>query len=378
MFNLNDIVRKEVLLLLAIKPPGKKVELDHIIEKISRDTKASKNEIMSVLKELISEGLAKRLEDKYIITEEGRKEAWKLRYDENLNLSYRLVLLARYYYPKVVNAILPFLRDRPVSVVKIFSDELDPIHKVKPIFSRYAKMKPKKYHFINTERDLMRYVDMHAIDFIPYVHKAGQDYPDWLIIDIDAGDAIKDAGELGFNFIKRVTQEIYLTMKEDLDLIPYIKFSGSRGFQIWVSLEKPIGKFDDYRKAVIEIRDLVEDRLKNRMNELKDEFGELVRFPITTATVAKREERKYQILLDWSSLKKEGDVRAPFSMHYKTGLVSVPVAFDELMSFTPEKAKVEVVAKRVNDLIKYFEMKKSPTIKLEKIIGKGTLLAFFS
>ena len=370
-------VKDRVLLLLAIKPAGKMVSLDHIVEKVSRDCRASKQEIISALNELIREGFARKIRDGYAITEEGRKEAWRLAYDDEMNLSYRLVLMARFYYPQISDLILPFLRDRPVSVVKVFSDESDPIHKIKPVFSRYAKFKPKKYHFINTEHDLMRYINMHAIDFIPYVHKININYPDWLIIDLDAGEDIKNAGELGFSLIKDVTLETYYVMRDELNLNPYIKFSGSRGFQIWVAFTKPLGTFDIYRSSVNVIRDLVEEHLKDKYNELKEKYGDLIYEPITTATVAKKELRKRQILLDWSSLKPEGDVRAPWSMHHKTGLVSVPVHMRDLKDFKPEEARVEVVVLKRNFLQEAFRMEPSDPSELVKRLKVG-LFSFFS
>jgi len=365
-----------VLLLLAIKPPRKLVTLDHIVEKVSRDCGATPEEILKALNNLIAGGYAEKIRDKYRVTEKGRKDAWSLAYDEEMNKSYRLVLLARYYYPKAAEAILPFLKDRPVSVVKIFSDKKDPINKVAPVFSRYAKMKPKRYHFINTVEEILKYVDMHAIDFIPYVHKIGKDYPDWLIIDLDAGDDIKNAGKLGFNLIKEVTIETVRVMEEDLHLKPYIKFSGSRGFQIWVKFDKPLGRFDRYRKAVVLIRDLVEERLSQRYDHFSEKYGSIVDKPITTATVAKKEQRRKQILLDWSSLKLEGDVRAPFSMHYKTGLISVPVEKEKILDFDPTYARPDSVIQNLGKLIKAFEMESSDASELDKRLGKEGLLAF--
>jgi len=366
-----------VLLLLAIKPPGKIVNLDHIVEKISRDAGASESEVIAALNELIKKGLARVAKDGYLVTDAGRKEAWKLAYDSEMNLSYRLVLLARFYYPQISSLILPFLRNRPVSVVKIFSDESDPIRKVKPIFSRYRKLKPRTYHLLSSEKDLLRYVDMHAIDFIPYVHRIGVNYPDWLVIDIDAGEDIKKAEDLGFELIKEVLKELYIVMKEDLFLNPYIKFSGSRGFQVWVTFEKPIGNFEDYRKCVDIIRDLVEDRLRDKYDELREKYGDLIYEPITTTTVAKKDLRRRQILLDWSSMKPEGDVRAPWSMHYKTGLVSVPVYFEELDTFKLEDARVEKVVEQKEYLKKAFSLEPSDPSELKKKLGRGGILTFF-
>jgi hypothetical protein len=41
-----------------------------------------------------------------------------------------------------------------------------------------------------------------------------------------------------------------------------------------------------------------------------------------------------------------GDVRAPYSMHFKTGLISMPLEVKELDDFQPEQADPELVVKR--------------------------------
>ena len=370
-------VKDRVLLLLAIKPRGKLVDFDHIFEKVSRDCGATKEEITNALKELISEGLAARKNEKYHVTEEGRKIAWNFIRDEEMNRSYRLVMIARYYYDKVADYILPFLVDRPVSVIKVFSDDNDPVHRVKPIFSRYKKFKPKTYNYIGNKEELLRYVNMHAIDFIPYVHKEKQNYPDWLIVDIDAGEDIKNAGEQGFELIKEITKITAEVMEEKFNIKPYIKFSGSRGFQIWATFKTPLGDFEKYRRAVVIIQRAVEENLEEMYEELKDKYGELITKPITTSTVAKKEERAKQILLDWSSLKPEGDVRAPFSIHYKTGLISAPVGLNDLMKFKIEQADFQNVLNNAERLAEEFKLEPSDPIKLREELKKEGLLAFF-
>ncbi|MGQ4891141.1 MAG: DNA primase small subunit domain-containing protein [Candidatus Njordarchaeia archaeon] len=374
---MNGRARDRILLLLAIKPERKTVDFEHIYEKVSRDSGASKDEITKELNNLITEGLVEKVGEKYKVTPQGRKEAWMLVDDPEMNLSYRLILKARDYYPKIAPYILPYLVNRPVSVIKIFSDEKDPINKVKPIFSRYKKFKPKQYNYIKNAKDLMRYVDMHAIDFIPYVHREKNNYPDWLIVDLDAGDEIKNAGEIGFNLVKEITKIATDVMKDEFNLKPCVKFSGSRGFQIWVTFQKPLGTFETYRNAVVIIQRKVEEIIeKNHFDELKDKYGDLIGKPLTTSTVAKKKERSKQILFDWSSLKPEGDVRAPFSIHYKTGLISSPVQLNDILKFEIEQADFRNVLNHAKDLYEAFKLEPSPVEALDKELKRFSLLSF--
>lgn len=370
-------VTDRVLLLLAIKPDHKTVTFEHIYEKVHRDCGATRSEILESLKQLISEGAIEKVGEEYKVTPEGRKRAWPLAFDEEMNKSYRWIYIARWYYKYVQDLILPFISQRPVSVIKVFSDESDPIKKVKPIFARYAKQKPKKYNYINSSEDFWRYIDMHAIDFIPYVHSRPEaQYPDWFVIDIDAGDYIKNAGESGFDLIKEISCEVYMTLVEEFDITPCIKFSGSRGFQIWATFDYPLGGFDIYRDAVRLIQKETEKRLSDKYGELKEKYGNLLDMPVTTSDVSHAERRMKKILLDWSCMKLEGDVRAPWSLHWKTCLVSVPVHPKEILKFKTSNARPDYVVENLEKLKGLFEIAPSSSALLKKSV-RPSLDMFF-
>ncbi len=369
-------LKDHVLLLLAIKPEDKLVDFDHILEKIGRDTDSSRREIITALSSLIDEGLVEKVGDRFRITVEGRKLAERFVNVEGLNRSYRLVLEARLYYPGISEYILPFLVNRPVSVIKVFSDDSNPLHKVKPIFNRYRRRKPRVYNYVRSGRELMSYVNMHVVDFIPYVHREGESHPDWFIIDIDAGDDIKNAGDVGFELVKEVTQIAVNVLVEKFGVHASVKFSGSRGFQIWAVFDGPLGSFEDYRKGVIVIQRYVEEEIKRiGYDNLKEKYGDIVGVPLTTSTVAKRGERRKQILFDWSSLKPEGDVRAPYSIHYKTGLISVPVNSLNVSDFVFEMANFRSVLRNIKVISSYFSLEKSSSIRLVEEIKSFGLLS---
>lgn len=125
-----------------------------------------------------------------------------------------------------------------------------------------------------------------------------------------------------------------------------VKFSGSRGFQIWTYLDNDILRgeediFKIYREMATALRVRFEERLQRDANGIQKKFPNIVEKgrPITTSEVAHKLERGSQILIDWSVLKPMGDVRAPFSMHHKTGLVSLPLPLTELLDFDPADAE---------------------------------------
>lgn len=363
-----------VLLLLSIKEEGKLIDFNHIAEKVLRDEKGrlSEHQLRQIVDKLASEGLVKREGDRYAITSNGHQLILSRLKDvgDELNLSYRLVLKAKQYYPRVSDFLVFYLKGRPTSVVKVFSDEADPIHKVKPLFVRYAKYRPRPVHiFINSSEELLKYVDDHAIDFVPYVHKLNSNTPDWFIIDMDAGPRFW-AHANGFELLKIIANGVAEALEEH-NVTPYLKFSGSRGVQIWSSFKvEELPKVDDYfalyRKLAVVVRDLTEQKLQSSPSSVLEEFYKVVAKgkPITTSQVAKREEREDQVLLDWSSMKPAGDVRAPFSMHHKTGLISCPIERSNVLTFTPEEASPEKVSEKADKLFEAFRLEPSSPAKL--------------
>ncbi len=365
-----------VLLLLSIKEKGKAIDFEHIAEKTIREEKhISEAEVKKILSELISIKLISEKQNGYVITEKGiEKTRERLReVGSKLNLSYRLVLKAKDYYPRAAKALVPFLEGRATSVVKIFSDENNPINKIKPLFVRYARYKPKPIFIsIVSEEELLRYVDAHAIDFIPYVHKLDAPQPDWFVLDLDAGQAFKDYKK-GFELLKTAAEKVAEVL-EDCGIIPNIKFSGSRGVQIWAGLDNSklpaTDLFALYRKFAVAVQEKAEKKIQELPKEVLEEFYRIVARgkPVTTSTVAKKEERSDQILIDWSSMKLNGDVRAPFSIHYKTGLVSCPIERKRFLEFQTSEAEPQNVAENVSRLADAFKLETcNPSMLMKEV-----------
>ncbi len=343
-------IKERIALLLGIKEEGKLVDFEHIFEKVSRDVKfiekreVSREEIRNNLEALEKEGLIEEVDGKFKPSKSLDEYVKKLieSNEKTLNRSYVLVWKAKHYYPIVGRLMLPYLKDRAVSVVKIFSGKSNPIEEIDPIFVRYAKYKPRpQYISIDSLDKLMELVHDHCIDFIPYVHKLNEDKPDLFVLDLDAGKEIL-AKNKGFEFLKYITLKLYEILDE-IYIKPMIKFSGSRGFQIWAKLDNSRFKgdvFAEYRKVAVKLQEKLELELKRNQEEIKKnfpEFKELKQY--TTSQVAHKEEREDKVLIDWSAMKLQGDVRAPFSMHYKTGLISLPLRKEELEEFDVKMAE---------------------------------------
>ena len=321
------------LMTLAIKRKGKYVDLAHVQEKLCRDAgrKFEEREVRELLDGLIEKRFVEERAGEYAITDAGREyleSRWR-QVREELNPDYLKVYRAKRYYPHVVDALLEFCRDRWVSVFRLFTERAWLQRKLGP-----------KYITIKSAKDVERWLDVHGIDFIPYIHRVGSDRPDWLVIDFDAGR------EVELDQTKKVVQEAH-RMLTAYEVEPTIKFSGSRGFQIWAQF-KPHELPREYRPKEL--------RTEKRERNLFNFYADIVRFvearvaerlpKLTTSETARKEARVDKVLLDASIIKPMGDVRAPYSMHFKTGLISMPLELKELGRFEPEQADPELVVER--------------------------------
>ncbi len=318
---------------LAIKRRGKFVDVPHIQEKLSRDAdeKFSEEGTLRLLAGLEKKGWVESKAGEYAITDAGRKyfeRRWRQVRPE-LNQDYLKVYRAKQYYPHVVDALLEFCRDRWVSVFRLFTGRAWLQRKLGP-----------RYITIKSAKDVQRWLDVHGIDFIPYIHHVDSDCPDWLVIDFDAGKKVD------LDRTKEVVKEACRVLG-GYGVEPAIKFSGSRGFQVWAQF-KPHDLPKGYKPKQL--------RTERRERNMFSFYADIVRFAesrvaeklprLTTAETAKKEARVDKVLFDASIIKPMGDVRAPYSMHYKTGLISMPLELKELGRFKPEHADPELVAKR--------------------------------
>ena len=329
---------------LAIKPKGKLVDLEHIREKVSRDAgrEFSGEEVGRLLGELVGEGLVEEREGGYALTDRGR-EYFERRWREvrrELNQEYLKVYRAKRYYPVVAPTLLEFCRDRWVSVFRLFTGR-----------AWLQRKLGNRYITIRSLPELQRWLDLHGIDFIPYIHPAGSDRPDWFVLDLDAGKEVAERD------VRRVVSTTFRVM-EEFGLEPRLKFSGSRGFQLWTSLRL---------RSLPEAYRPLELQGGRRERNFFSFFSDLIRFlearvseklpGLTTSEVAHKERRKGKVLFDPSVMKPMGDVRAPYSMHHRTGLVSVPLSERELEGFRPEQAEPERVAERYLERGNEFELR---------------------
>lgn len=347
-----------LLFMFSMKGIGKRVDFDHIKKKVCRDLgKLEDEKLRKQLKELINQRFLEEVKGKYGVTKRG-KEFFRKKFKnvekelKRINKSWLIVYKAKEYYPKVAETVLEFCKDRYTGFYALFTEKR---------FFRRDFMGKKIV--LKSVRDLLFFVSMHYIDVIPCVHRIGANRPDWLVVDIDAGPKVS------WQQTKEVAEVVYKIF-ERLSLNPCLKFSGGRGFQVWSQIVnfslpasyRPI-QLKGKTKREKNYFTLFSDFIRIIQAEVDKEIPKL-----TTSGVSTRESRVDKVLLDPSSMKPMGLVRAPYGVHSKTGLVSMPLSLKELKSFEPNDASPEKVVERYEKLGNEFLLKPASPAKLLELL----------
>ena len=223
------------------------------------------------------------------------------------------------YYGEVKDYILPYLKDRPLSLNRhpngigepgFFQKDLD-LDKVPkwiksaPLYSE-SNDKDIDYLVCNDEATLLWMVNLGCIEINPWLSRYKKpDHPLYAVLDLDPHD---------IDFKEAV--KVALSAKSLLDkmkITAFIKTSGSKGLHIFI----PVGDKYDY--------DITKDFIKYLGQLLLDKH------PDTTSLERSPSKRKNKIYLDFLQNRRGQTIAAPYSARPKPGaIVSTPLDWEEV------------------------------------------------
>ncbi len=218
------------------------------------------------------------------------------------------------YLDAMRDRILPVLRDRPLSVVRVLRGQDKFMQKNLPKYTpewvtrvpvwAEASHREVSYALCNDRRTLLWFGNQRAIEYHPTLGLAGQQWPTHLIMDLDPPEGGSfDLVVAAAGLIKRVL--------DDIGMAGAVKTSGSKGVHIFVPLAE----------AAVEDVAAATRALAARAERLDPELA-------TTAFI--REDRHGKVFLD-STRAGGATVVAAYSPRVREGLtVSFPVAWDDL------------------------------------------------
>jgi bifunctional non-homologous end joining protein LigD len=226
--------------------------------------------------------------------------------------------LLNYYY-QVAPYILPYLKDRPQSMLRHpegitgFSFYYKNVKGKAPGWvSTYgyhseADGEDREYLVARDEASLLYMVSLGCIEMNPWHSRVQrEDYPDWCIIDLDPGKTST------FGQVIEVAQATHEVLDE-LGIASYPKTSGSSGMHIYI----PLGARYTYEES--------------------KEFARVIaravhaRLPSITSIERAVKDRKGKLYVDFLQNRPHATVSAPYSARPKPGApVSMPLHWHEV------------------------------------------------
>jgi DNA ligase D-like protein (predicted polymerase) len=228
------------------------------------------------------------------------------------------------YLDAVSGRLIPLLRDRPLSVVRVLRGQKPFMQKNLPKYTpdwvrsvpvwAEASHREVRYALCDDRRTLLWFANQRAVEYHPTLMPVGSDRPmtaapTHLIMDLDP----PEGG--GFDLVVR-TAALVRRALTDVGMSGAVKTSGSKGVHVFVPLEA----------AAVEDVAAATRALAGRAERLDPEVA-------TTAFI--REDRHGKVFLD-ATRAGGATVVAAYSPRIRPGTpVSFPVAWDDLDRVTP-------------------------------------------
>ena len=240
------------------------------------------------------------------------------------------------YLDAVRHAVLPHLRDRPLSVIRFHGEDdrgffQKDLPKYAPDWVKSVRMyapsakRHVRYPLCNDRRTLLWFANQRAVELHAALSRRDKhDRPTDLVLDIDPPpDQFHRAVEVAV-----VIREIL----EELELTAHVKTTGGKGLHVVVPLRRR-HSFDEVRAASLAVASRAEERA-----------------PDLVTTEISKKKRGGRVLIDWTRSQPAQTLIAPYSPRGRPGLpVSFPVGWDDLGGVDPRDFTISTVPKMVGD-----------------------------
>jgi bifunctional non-homologous end joining protein LigD len=239
------------------------------------------------------------------------------------------------YLDAIHDRIIPVLRDRPLSVVRVLRGQAPFMQKnvpkyappwvaTVPLWAETSK-REVSYALCDDRRTLLWFANQRAVEYHPTLIRADRrDHPTHLVLDVDPPSA--DAFPLAVRAAQLVRQVL-----ADVGLAGVVKTSGAKGVHVFVPVEV---------QATIEEAAAATRAIAARAERLD---------PALATTAFIREDRGGKVFLD-STRAGGATVVAAYSPRIRPGVpVSFPLSWEELDRVAPADFTVHTAARLIAD-----------------------------
>lgn len=264
------------------------------------------------------------------------------------------------YLDAARDRIIPGLRDRPLSVIRVLRGQKPFMQKNVPKYTppwvqtvplwAEASKRHVSYALCNDRRTLLWFANQRAVEYHPTLIRTDHwDHPTHLVLDIDP--PATDAFTLAVRAAHLVRQVL-----AEAGLAGAVKTSGAKGVHVFVPIDQ---------RATIEEVAAATRALAARAERLD---------PVLATTAYIREDRGGRVFLD-STRAGGATVAAVYSPRVRPGTpVSFPVAWDELDRVAPGDFTVRTATQLIADADPWAELMPEPQQLGSDLVAEGRLI----
>lgn len=218
------------------------------------------------------------------------------------------------YYTTIAKRMLPFLKNRYLSLVKC------PDGVSEDCF--YNKNQNDALITVSNLDELIYQVQMNTIEFHTWGSPASDsEKPDIMVFDLDPDEGIElSVVQQGVKDLKSILDE--------LQLVSYLKTSGGKGYHVVVRIKQDMDwqTFRDFAKNIAVIMEQ--------------------KWPDRYTTNIRKQNRKRKSFVDWIRNTRGATSIAPYSIRARAGAaVSFPIKWEELQQIAPDGINMKMAIK---------------------------------
>lgn len=239
------------------------------------------------------------------------------------------------YYLSIANEMLPFIKERLLSVIRchegINNSCFFKKHPNSDKFINTKLDKQEEYFYIKNVQELVYQVQLGTLEFHTWGSKVNKlEKPDIMIFDLDPNE------KLSIDRVRKGAIKVK-NFLEELNLQSFLKTSGGKGYHIVIPFEnsKNWNNFYDFSKKIAEII----------TNKWENDF----------TTNIKKSERKGKIFIDYLRNNRGATCICPYSLRARDNAsISMPISWKNLNSIRPNEITIKNYQKYLNSSWKDF------------------------
>lgn len=239
------------------------------------------------------------------------------------------------YYIDISSLMLPYIKNRLLSVIRCHTGINDCFYKKHPTTDKnmvkIKKFDNEEYFYIDSMLELVYQAQMGSLEFHiggSIINKINQ--PNLMVFDLDPDE------NLSINALRSAVVKLK-SILDNLGLISFLKTSGGKGYHIVIPFKKS-SSWNKFYKFSEHVANIAENT-----------------WPDIFTTNIRKNQRHNKIFIDYLRNNKNSTCIAPYSLRSRIGApISMPIKWEELNKIRPNQITIKNYKKFLNNSWDHF------------------------